>query len=96
MALAWEQLLWRRRLRLQVELPQHGPSFATLIKLIAKNQVFVTDVDVERLSTAIALKPGVFTQKPGIVTIVVRTKGRSHEERLLHMLASFGYTYRRD
>uniref|UniRef100_A0A372IJP6 Uncharacterized protein n=1 Tax=Paracidobacterium acidisoli TaxID=2303751 RepID=A0A372IJP6_9BACT len=92
MTLAWEHLIWRRRARLQIELPQHGPSFVTLIKLLAKSQVLITDVDEERLSSFLAFEPGVFAHRPAVVTLVIRTKGHSHEERLLHTLASFGYT----
>lgn len=94
MTFAWEQIVWRRKTCLQIELPLHGPPFVTLIKLVAESQVLITDVEQERLSSLLAFEPGVFTHKPGVVRITVRTKNRTHEERLLHTLASFGYTCR--
>jgi hypothetical protein len=69
-AFAWEQIVWRRRAMLRIELPQHGPSFATVIKLIAKNRVFIADVDVERLSSLPAFEPGMFTHKPALAAIL--------------------------
>lgn len=80
---------------LRIELPLHGPSFATLIELIAKNRGFIVDIDVERLSSLLAFEPSVFIHKPALVTIMVRTKSAIHEEHLLHMLTTFGFIYSR-
>ncbi|MEI9979904.1 MAG: hypothetical protein WDN23_13085 [Edaphobacter sp.] len=96
MIFAWEHLIWRRTAQLQVELPLHGPPLATLIKLIAKAQVFIADVDVERLSSVMSFQPGMFTHKPAVVTIAVRTKSRNQEERLLRALTNSGYSYKRE
>ncbi|MEI9978228.1 MAG: hypothetical protein WDN23_04385 [Edaphobacter sp.] len=89
----WERLIWRRTSSLQIELPQHGPSFETLVKLLAKNRVFIIDVDVDRLSSFLSSQPGVFTHKPARVTVVLRTRDRRHEEQFLSSLISLGYTY---
>lgn len=51
MAAAWEQIVWRRRTQLQIELPSCGPSIATLIKLIAKSQVFILNRVEEDVQT---------------------------------------------
>ena len=96
MMIAWEHLVWRRSSRLQVDLPVHGPSLATLIKLIAKNRVLIADLDVEKLPSIFSLEPRTITHKPGVVSIVLRTKGQKHEEQLLHTLSSFGYRCRQD
>ena len=92
MVWVWKRLIWRRKSHLQVELPPHGPSLATLIKVMAKSDVLIADIDVERLSSFMAFEPGVFTYKPALVAIVVRTRGRRHEEQFLHLLTGPGYT----
>ncbi|MBT9332000.1 hypothetical protein [Paracidobacterium acidisoli] len=91
MALTWEHFIWRRRSRLQIGLPLHGPSLATLVKLIAKNHTFIADIDMERLAATVTLKPGVTTHEPAVVIIVIRTRGKRHEKQLLQTLSSFGY-----
>lgn len=95
MAVAWEQLIWWRRSRFQIELPIHGPSLATLIKLIAKNHVFIADLDVEKQAATVALAPDVLTYRPAVISIVLRTRNRGQEEQILKILASFGYAYLR-
>ena len=95
MAPAWEQLIWHRRIHLQVELPIHGPSLATLIKLIAKNRAFISDLDIESLAATLTLDPGLRTHKPAVITIVIRTRGKRHEEKLMQTFSSFGYSCKR-
>lgn len=92
---AWDRLVWCRSSRLQIDLHTHGPSLATLIKLIAKNRVFIADLDVERLAATLMLKPGITTQEPAVIAIVIRTRGKRHEEQLLQTLSSFGYSCKR-
>lgn len=96
MPFAWEHLVWRRSSRFRIALPIHGPSLATLVKLIAKRSAFIADFDVERLAATLAFEPGVMAHEPAVIAIVMRTKSERHEERVLRTLVSFGYICHRD
>ena len=96
MNIPWERVIWRRETALRVELSRQGPSFATLIKLLSAQGVFIADVMIGTLHSTLVLNPGVVTHRPAQITVLMRTKGRKHEEQVLEELNSFGYTYRRE
>jgi len=95
MAFGWEHAVWRRSSRFRIELPTHRPLLATLVKLIAKSRAFIDDLDLERLATILTPEPGLITHMPSVVMIIIRTKGKRHEEQLLQSLASVGYSCKR-
>lgn len=95
MSFAWEHLVWRRSSRLQIDLPIQGPSLETLIQVIAKNHVYIAHFELAKLAATLAFEPNVFSHKPAVVDIVIRTKNRTHEEQILRTLSGFGYRYQR-